>query len=58
MEYLSQKGIPFVARNIRDDPDARKELIEGGFMSTPIIKVDGKPIVGFDRHALDVALAA
>jgi glutaredoxin len=58
MEYLSQRGIPFVEKNVRDDPEAMKEMIAGGFMATPVIKVDGKPIVGFDRRALDEALAA
>jgi glutaredoxin 3 len=57
MEYLSQRGIPFVEKNIRTDPSALRELIEAGYSSTPVIKVDGKAVVGFDRSELDAALA-
>jgi glutaredoxin len=56
MEYLSRKGAAFTAKNVRDDPAAMKEMIEGGFMSTPVIRIDGHTITGFDRAKIDAAL--
>ena len=56
MEYLSRKGVDFTAKNVRDDPAAMKEMIEGGFMSTPVIRIDGQTITGFDRGRIDAAL--
>jgi glutaredoxin len=57
MEYLSQRGIAFTPKDVANDLTARREMIEGGFMSTPVILVDGQAIIGFDRKALDAALA-
>ena len=56
MEYLSHRGIPFTARNIREEPEALRELIEGGFTSTPIIRVDDVTLVGFEPEELEAAL--
>lgn len=56
MEFLSQRGIPFTAKNIRADPAAMRELIEAGFSMTPVIRVDGEVLVGFDPDRLDVAI--
>jgi glutaredoxin len=57
MEYLSRKQVPYVARDVRADPAALKELLEMGYASTPVIVVDGEGIVGFDVPAIDRALA-
>jgi glutaredoxin len=47
MSFLSQHGIPFVERNIGDDPQARDELIDAGFRAVPVIRVGGQSVVGF-----------
>lgn len=56
-EYLSQKQIWFVDRDITTHPTAISELQKLGFMTTPVTVVDGKPIVGFDVRKLDQVLA-
>src|SRR5436189_286290 len=38
MEFLSQRGIPFVAKDVSTDMEARVELIAPGSRSTPTIK--------------------
>jgi glutaredoxin len=58
MEYLSRKGVPFVAKDVRADAAALKELLEMGYTSTPIIVVDGQGIVGFEVEAIDRALGS
>ena len=49
MEFLSQKGIQFVEKNVRADKAALKELLDLGFQSTPVTIIDGKSVVGFDQ---------
>ena len=49
MEFLSQKGVEFVEKNVRADKVAMKELIDQGFQSTPVTIIDGQSVVGFDQ---------
>jgi glutaredoxin 3 len=49
VEFLSQKGIQFVEKNVRADQAALKELIDLGFQSTPVTIIDGQSVVGFDQ---------
>ncbi len=56
MEFLSQKGVPYTAKDISTDMDARKELISLGSRATPTIKVDDEVIIGFDRARLSTLL--
>ena len=57
-DYLSQKGIPYVDRNVAQDRDAAKEMIEkSGQMSVPVIIVDNEIVVGFDQALLDKLLS-
>ena len=57
MEYLSRKGVTYVAKDVRADREALKELLELGYSSTPIVVIDGQGIVGFDVGKIDRALA-
>ena len=57
-EYLSRKGISFVDRNVAQDRDVAKEMIEkSGQMSVPVIIVDNEIVVGFDQALLDKLLS-
>jgi glutaredoxin 3 len=55
-EYLSQKGIKFQERDIAQDPTALEDLKKLGYMTTPMIVVDGSVIVGFDPEKIDQGL--
>lgn len=55
-EYLSQKGVQFQERDIMQDPTALGDLKRLGYMTTPVIVVDGAVIVGFDTDKIDAAL--
>lgn len=55
-EYLSQKGIEFQERNIAEDPGALADLKKLGYMTTPVIVIDGSIVVGFDADKIDQAL--
>ena len=55
-EYLSQKKIAFQDRDIIRDPAALDELMKLGYMTTPVIQIDGSVIVGFDQAKIDAVL--
>lgn len=53
MEFLSQHGVSFTAKNIAEDDTAREELTQRtGRLSIPVIIVNGDIVVGFDRGRL------
>src|SRR5258708_39084051 len=56
-EYLSQKGLEFQERNIAQDPGALADLKKLGYMTTPVIVIDGSVIVGFDAEKIDQAVS-
>lgn len=56
-EYLSQKGIQFQEKDIAQDPSALADLKKLGYMTTPVIVIDGSVIVGFDAEKIDQALS-
>lgn len=65
-EYLRLKGVAFVEKDIEADPAARQDMVRraraAGFpperlQGVPILAVRGRIIPGFDRGAIDRALA-
>lgn len=55
-EYLKEKGVEFIEKNVQTDSEARKELIQKGYMGVPVIVVDDQEIQGFDKNKLDELL--
>ncbi len=55
-EFLSQKKIDFIERNVAADETALAELQKLRYMTTPITVINGEVIVGFDRHKLEKVL--
>ena len=43
-------------QDISTDPQALVELAELGYMTTPVAKIDGEVVVGFDRQRLEALL--
>jgi glutaredoxin len=56
MQFLSQKGVQFVAKDVSADPEARRELIALGSRSTPTIKVGDEVLIGFNPAKLQALL--
>ena len=53
-EYLTSKNIPFTAVDVSTDRARQEEMIKkSGQLGVPVIDVDGKIIVGFDKRKLD-----
>ena len=56
-EFLSQRGIPYVERDVATDEQALGELEALGYLTTPVLKIDGEVVVGFDRKRLEALLS-
>lgn len=46
----------FVEKNVREDKDALKDLIDRGFQSTPVTLIDEEAVIGFDQARIDALL--
>lgn len=56
-QYLSSKGFSYQDFNITEDSSAQEEMVRiSGQMGVPVIDVDGKIIVGFDKPRIDSLL--
>lgn len=58
-QYLDQKGIQYVDKNIEEDAAAYKELLQkigGDYRGVPVTDINGQLILGFDRTHIDMAL--
>ena len=57
-EFLKEKKVEFRDVNVGADQDAANEMVEkSGQMGVPVIDVDGKIIIGFDKEELEKSLA-
>jgi len=56
-EFLSQKGINFVERDVAQDETAIAELEQWGVMTTPVTVIDDELVIGFDREKLEALLS-
>lgn len=55
-EFLSQRGVSYIDRDVASDERSMEELSEMGYMTTPVVKVDDQVVVGFDRRRLEELL--
>lgn len=57
-DYLKEKGVEFEDINVAEDKAKAKEMIEkSGQMGVPVLEIGDTIIIGFDREAIDKALA-
>ena len=57
--YLNEKNVEYEAVDVGADQKAANEMMEkSGQMSVPVIDINGTIIIGFDKDAIDKALAA
>ena len=55
--FLQEKGINFIEKDVSVDRDAAKEMVKkSGNLGVPQTEINGKIIVGFDRQALEEEL--
>lgn len=52
-DFLKEKKIKFSDINVAENDNAREEMIEkSGQLGVPVIDIDGKIIIGYDKPAL------
>lgn len=55
--YLKSKNASFVELNVGEDMEARAEMVTlSGQMGVPVVNIDGKIIIGFDKAEIDASL--
>lgn len=57
-EFLRQKGVSYVEKDIGRDEQALNELTDRGFFATPVTLIDGEAVVGFNKARLEQLLGA
>ena len=56
-DFLKENNIPYEDINVAADQKAAQDMIEkSGQMGVPVIEIDDKIIVGFDKNAMKKAL--
>ena len=55
-KYLETLNVEYSEKNVSVDIEARKELMEQGFMGVPVIMIDEDIVQGFDKKRLEELL--
>lgn len=51
-EYLKNNGIDFIEYNISNNQEYKRELIKKGYLSVPVLVIDGQDVLGFDLNRI------
>jgi glutaredoxin 3 len=52
--YLRERKVPFREIDVSRDERAARDLVRRtGQMGVPVVEIDGRPIVGFDKPQID-----
>lgn len=53
-EYFKEKGLNYEEINLTQNPERIQEMIQiSGQMGVPVIVIDGRVIIGFNKHEID-----
>ncbi len=53
-QYLRQRNVKFREVDVSRDAAAARDLVRRtGQMGVPVVEIDGRPIVGFDKQQID-----
>lgn len=57
-DYFDKLGVKYTDKDVDTDPTFMTEAVDkSGQRGIPVIDINGKIIIGFDRPAIDAALA-
>jgi len=57
--YFDKLGVSYTDKDVESDPQYMSEAVtKSGQRGIPVVDIDGKIIVGFDRPKIDAALAS
>jgi glutaredoxin-like YruB-family protein len=53
-DYLRDNGVVFEDKDVAADLSSRKKMVDvSGQLGVPVVEIDGKIVVGFNREELD-----
>jgi glutaredoxin-like YruB-family protein len=56
-DYLTKLGVSWIARDVTRSPQDAQEMIKkSGQMGVPVLDIDGKIILGFNKLKIDQCL--
>ncbi|CEN82817.1 glutaredoxin family protein [Paeniclostridium sordellii] len=55
-KYLKEKNVEYIEYNISRNEEARRNLIKLGYMSVPVLLIDGNHVLGFDIDRINQLL--
>ncbi len=55
-KWLTDRGVEFVERNVTDDLNVAKELLETGIFATPLLLIGDAKVLGYRPQKLAAAL--
>jgi len=56
-DFFKKNNVSFVDYNVAEDIDKAEEMVEKtGQQGVPVIDIDGKIIIGFDKESIEEAL--
>jgi hypothetical protein len=58
IEFLTERQIPFVVRDVQKEIASRMQLLSRGCHRTPVTIIGSTVLHGFDRHAFEEAFKA
>lgn len=51
-EYLKNNNIDYIEYNISSNQEYKRELIRKGYLSVPVLVIDGQDVLGFDLRRI------
>ena len=55
-DYFKESNIEYIEYNVSDNPQYRKDLMKKGYMSVPVIIIEGEEVIGFDKNRIEKLL--
>ncbi len=55
-EFFDEKEIEYEYKNVKDDPEARKEFVAKGHTGVPVIVIGDEEVLGFDQGKVEQLL--
>ncbi len=56
-EILKEKGLVYTEHNISSNLEAKRELIRMGYMSIPVMVIEGEYVLGLDMSRIEFLLS-
>ncbi|WP_099192433.1 glutaredoxin family protein [Tepidibacter mesophilus] len=55
-DYFNKNDLEYIEYNISEDAASRKRLMKMGYMSVPVILIEGEEVLGFDKDKVEKML--